>query len=161
MREEKELFKLHALPLDGRRFYLTEFVDYADESGIYHKHRVVMIDGEPYPKHALFSDQWLVNSSSAEFIRSNPQYGNVLSNTQRLEEDLLPAARETFREIAHRVGLDFFGVDCLVRNDGTVLIFEANATMNILQKAHPTIQSYLDAVIKANYELILSRIGQG
>jgi hypothetical protein len=43
-----------------------------------------------------------------------------------------------FREIATRLGRDFFGVQCNIDEDGRVLLFEANACMNILRNFRPS-----------------------
>lgn len=124
--------KLHAFPLDGRDYYLTSFMDYRDEHGIYYTQRIAMIGGEPYLRHQFYSDHWSVNSSAREFIFAHPELGDPVELADRFEERLLPAAEPALREIARRLELDWFGIDCNISAEGQVLVFEANANMNIL-----------------------------
>ncbi len=57
------------------------------------------------------------------------------------EEDLfntfqsgwLPSLKPVFSEIARRLDLDYFGVDCNIDQARTVLLFEANACMKVLK----------------------------
>jgi hypothetical protein len=50
----------------------------------------------------------------------------------RFERELKPLIAARVRTIAERLGLDFFGIDCHVTADGELLLFEANASMNLL-----------------------------
>ena len=49
-----------------------------------------------------------------------------------------PRLLPIFREIGARLGLDYFGVDCNIDETGRVLLFEANACMNILANTSPS-----------------------
>jgi hypothetical protein len=48
------------------------------------------------------------------------------------EKELGRAAMQSLRAIRGRIPLDIFGVDFGVDADGTVIFYEANATMNLL-----------------------------
>jgi hypothetical protein len=48
------------------------------------------------------------------------------------EIDLEPKIRAAVLEIANRLDLDYFGIDCNIAEDGTITLFEANACMSIL-----------------------------
>jgi hypothetical protein len=37
------------------------------------------------------------------------------------------------REIRHRIGLEFFGIDCALDRSGNLVVFEANASMLVHQ----------------------------
>ncbi len=39
-------------------FFISRFVDYASEDGLFRKYRVVVVDGRPYACHMAISDQW-------------------------------------------------------------------------------------------------------
>lgn len=51
----------------------------------------------------------------------------------RLRDEMLPPLRPAIAEIARRLQLEYFGMDCNLRPDGRLLVFEANANMNVLQ----------------------------
>ncbi len=65
------------------------------------------------------------------------------------------------RVIADRLKLDYFGIDCNLDEDGNMLIFEANANMNILINTQPS-PNLWDAPITAIHEhlkaVILARV---
>jgi len=124
---------LHALPFDGRDFYLTEFIDYRSKDGLYRKTRIAMVDGVPLIRHHLIDSNWMVHASALALMDQRPalmdEANGVLTNFDRA---LRPAIEDRLFEINRRLGLDYFGIDCHVNEQGDILIFEANANMNIL-----------------------------
>lgn len=131
IRGREDLDRLHAFPLDGRKYYLTEFVDYSDVLGIFHRHRIAMVDGKPVPVSAFFSDQWRVNRSCQDFMRHRTDLGEQAALLEELAADRLPLARTALKQISQRLKLDYFRIDCHIDPDGGVLVFEANANMDI------------------------------
>ena len=117
--------------LDGRReqeFFLSRFVDYASEDGLFRKYRIVFVDGRPYACHLAIADRWDIWYLNA---------GLLQSASKRLEEEnFMPAFDGDFARrhqcalsaIAARIGLDYFIVDCAETRDGALLVFEADNT---------------------------------
>ena len=56
IRVDDETEQFYAFALDGRDYYMTQFAEYANEEGIYAKYRLVVVDGEVYLRHVIFSD---------------------------------------------------------------------------------------------------------
>jgi len=131
LRSRADYDLLHALPFDGREFYLTEFIDYRNHKGVYTKTRIAMLDGEPYFRHFLYDDDWMIHASSIRFMEQNPQVYSKAEMDDRWT-GWVERARPAFAAIHERIGLDYYGIDCHVHGDGRVLVFEANATMNFL-----------------------------
>jgi glutathione synthase/RimK-type ligase-like ATP-grasp enzyme len=148
---------LHRFPFDGREFYLIQFVDFAAENGIYYKHRVAVVDGEPIARHVFFDDNWMVNSGSIGFMDKHPEAGDIASLTAALSEQLIPAAREIFSEMARRLELDYFGVDCHIGPDGNMLVFEANATMGMMIDKSTAISHHRANIVAALEKMIRAR----
>ncbi len=122
--------KLNVLPLDGRYYYLIEFIDSATD-GVYHKFRIASIQGNTIFRHARYSDEWLVHYRTGKaFMDNNPEYHK---QEQRLidhyETDLKPRLDGRFRAIYEKIPLDMAGADCALLPDGQLLIFEYNASM--------------------------------
>jgi hypothetical protein len=135
VRGKDQFSRLHAFPFDGREFYLVEFVDYREGEALYRKHRICMLEGEPLAKHSSFSTHWKVHINArggGEFIKAHPEYGTPAENLKELVEQRLPLARESLQEIAKRIKLDFFIVDCHIDSKGHIVVFEANSTANVL-----------------------------
>ena len=144
-------------PLDGRAFYLSEFKDYRDYDGYYRKCRLAVVEGTPYIRHFLIGDRWMIHSSTRDFMDKRQalldeerQY--ILHFYRNIQPKLAPLTQE----IAKRLELDYFGIDCNLSND-QMLIFEANANMNILINTHPYIE-ILGTSIKTIQEHVESMI---
>jgi hypothetical protein len=113
--------------------FLIEYVDYRNEQGLYQKSRIIMVDGVPYPRHSIFSEQWAVHAASRadlmgqdiELCRQEEKFLAYLSDAGMKEYG------EVFHAIQERIGLDIFGIDFALV-DGKVVVFEANVCMNFL-----------------------------
>jgi glutathione synthase/RimK-type ligase-like ATP-grasp enzyme len=124
---------LHALPFDGRDFYLTEFVDYKSADGLYRKTRIAVVDGVPLIRHHLIDSNWMVHASALRFMDQQPMLMDEANSVlEDFDGTLRPAIEDRLSEITRRLGLDYYGIDCHIDGQGEVLIFEANANMNIL-----------------------------
>jgi glutathione synthase/RimK-type ligase-like ATP-grasp enzyme len=133
-----KLNTLHAFALDGRPYYLIQYIDTAQQ-GIYTKHRLVMVRGQFYPRHMCATNHWLVNyKRSNAFMTEHPAY---YEQEQHFVQDfnaafslrLNPIAQEIYQQIP----VDFVGLDCCLLPDGQLMIFEMNANMTILTNNPP------------------------
>jgi hypothetical protein len=111
-----------------QEFFISRFVDYASDDGLFRKYRLVFVDGRPYACHLAIADRWDIWYLNA---------GMSLSATKRLEEeDFMREFDNGFARrhevalggIAARIGLDYFTVDCAETSDGSLLVFEADNT---------------------------------
>ncbi len=137
----------------GRDAYLTAFHDYRSADGLWRKYRVIFVDRRPYPYHLAISNNWLVHHGTAE-MEERPER---LAEEMRFLEDPGAAigARATtaIEAIGRRLDLDYGGIDFSVLPDGSVLVFEANATMlahpekadSVLAPKNPYVQRIFDA----------------
>ncbi len=132
IRVEDRTKQFYAFPLDGRDYYLTQFVDYAEEDGLYAKYRLVVVEGEVFIRHAIFSDNWVIHSSSRKFMQKHNKYQTQeAAILESFETDIRPKIQDITKEIYHRLGLDYFGIDCNIDNKFNIILFEVNANMNI------------------------------
>jgi glutathione synthase/RimK-type ligase-like ATP-grasp enzyme len=155
-----DLAVLHALPFDGRDFYLTQFVDYSDEDGLYHKHRIIVIDGKPLLRHALYSNEWIVHANSRAFMMERDTWEQDVARFDRLSKEELPRLRPAIDEITSRLQLEYYGIDCCMRPDGQMVVFEANANMNILHGPNPASRYRVEAIEQELYKLLTRYSGE-
>jgi glutathione synthase/RimK-type ligase-like ATP-grasp enzyme len=151
---------LHALPFDGRDFYLLEYVDYRDPDGMYHKQRIVVIDGEPLLRHSLYTDHWLVHASAREFMMQRETWDDDIARFDRLSREAIPALKPAIKEIGNRLQLEYFGIDCCLLPDGRMLVFEANANMNVLHGTNPEIRYRVEAIEQKLHALLTRYSGE-
>ena len=151
---------LHPLPFDGRDFYLTEYVDYRDDDGFYHKQRIVVIDGEPILRHAMYIDDWMVHANSRSFMMERESWEDDIARYDRLSGEVMSQLRPAFDEITSRLQLQYYGIDCNLSPDGKMLIFEANANMNVLHGPNPRIRYRLTAIQQRIHALLTKYSGE-
>lgn len=112
----------------GDEFFLSPFVDYRDEDGLYRKARIVLIDGKPYAVHMAVSSHWMIHYLNA---------GMYEDAAKREEEAAFMADFDAFAArhadalaaIHQRIGLDYVCIDCAETGDGRLLIFEVDHVM--------------------------------
>jgi len=136
IRVDDETEQFYSFPLDGRDYYLTQFVETA-EDGIYAKYRLVIVDGEVFIRHAIFSNEWMVHAGSQLNEKESSKYKNPIS--ERFIEEIKPMIQPAITEIHHRLGLDYFGIDCHINKNMDLLVFEINSNMNIFVKSENSV----------------------
>lgn len=150
---------------DGEAFYLIQYIDERIDGGRYFgKKRIFCIDGRLYPVVSHIDRIWNVRGDNRlTVMRENPW---MLEQEKRYLADPAGAIGAGNWRILERlhdlVGLDFFGVDYTVREDGTLLIYELNASMrhsNAHSRNFPYMQPYIDRITAAFGEMIQRKIG--
>jgi hypothetical protein len=104
------------------------FIDYRSADGFYRKYRVMFVDGEPFPYHLALDESWMIHYRSApmdEHAWMRDEERRFLAQPQKA----LAGWNTTLRAIGAAAGLDYFGIDCTVLADSTLLVFEADAAM--------------------------------
>jgi glutathione synthase/RimK-type ligase-like ATP-grasp enzyme len=117
---------------DRSSLYVTEFCDFASPDGRYRKFRIAVVGGDIFLRHVYIGDSWLIHR--AEHDASMREERALLDAFDHQWSDWL---RPMCQEIARRLDLDFFGIDCSIDPAGQVLLFEANACMKILGYTGP------------------------
>jgi hypothetical protein len=135
-----------------QEFFVSRFVDYANEDGLFRKYRVVFVDGRPYACHMAIADRWDIWYLNA---------GMSDSAAKRLEEetfmrtfDIGFARRHAtaLAGMAERIGLDYFTVDCAENKRGELLIFEADNTAVVHNMDSPELFPYKPPQMRRIFE---------
>lgn len=142
----------------GKEIYATHFVDYRNDDGLFRKYRVIVVDGQPYPFHMAISKRWLVHYYNAvnddpammdrEEERFLAEFENVFS----------PQLRQAFAEMARRLELDFFGVDCSIAPDGSLLLFEVDVGVIVHVMDDPVRHAYKHKYVPRIFEAVRKMI---
>ena len=119
----------------GDPLFIIEYVDVADAGGIYAKYRMMAIGGELYPLHAAFGSHWKIHYFSSDM--------HVRADLRDREAAFIRDARGVIGEAGYRaleaivaeLGLEYMGIDFALDRNGSVVLFEANATMAVRQGA--------------------------
>ena len=154
-----------AAALPGEELLAIEFLDAHGDDGLARKYRVMCIGGSFYPLHLAISDSWKVHYFSAGMLDCDAHRAEERRFLEHMPEVLGPRAMAALGQIAETLGLDYAGVDCALGKDGSLLLFEANATMLINPVAPEPVWDYRRAptarALEAARSLIVERAGVG
>jgi hypothetical protein len=129
------------------------------------KYRVMFIDGQLYPLHLAISAHWKVHYFSAD-MAENAAYRDeerrFLADMPRI---LGANAMRALQEICTTLGLEYAGIDFALSPEGSILLFEANATMVVFPPNPDPTWDYrreaIDTVLEAATDMLLRRAEHG
>ena len=134
-----------------QEFFVSRFVDYADDDGFFRKYRIVVVDGRPYACHMAIADRWDIWYLNA---------GMAFSESKRREEEDFMRSFDSAFAVRHRgalaamidrVGLDYFTIDCAENKRGELLIFEADNTAVVHNMDSPEMFPYKPPQMRADF----------
>lgn len=116
----------------GQDLLLTEYANFASEDGLFRKCRFWCVGRRILLRHQVADEKWnLHGHNRLRLMAERPELREEEERALSLQLEAFPARTGTvLAAIRERVGLDYFGIDCHIRPNGEVLVFEANATMN-------------------------------
>lgn len=109
-------------------FFLSRFVDYRGEDGVFRKMRVALIDGKPFACHMAVSSHWMihyVNAGMYEEASKREQEAAFMASF----DDFAQRHSAALEAIIQRTKLDYLCVDCAEIPDGRLLVFEIGHAM--------------------------------
>lgn len=123
--------------LDVLQFYAIRYIQSRHRQGTFRALRAAFIDGQAMLIRADYSESWNVrarrNSRQQAFYAEHPQLLQLANATvSNPQAQLGQAIFDKLDAVARLMPLDIFGMDFDVTEGGDLLIFEANATMNLL-----------------------------
>ncbi len=143
-------------------FYVSAFIDYRNADGYYRKYRIAFVDGVPYPVHLAISPRWMIHYYNAPMAENAWMREEEHAFMRDLASVFTGPAAAGLREIAARIPLDYFGIDCSLSADGRVLLFEASAAMIVHTRdpvdLYPYKAKYVPRVIQALERLFDTRL---
>jgi hypothetical protein len=148
-----------------QEFFVSRFVDYANEDGLFRKYRVVFVAGKPYACHMAIADRWDIWYLNA---------GMSDSASKRLEEETFMRTFDfgfarrhatALAGMAERIGLDYFTIDCAENKFGNLLIFEADNTAVVHNMDSPELFPYkppqMRKIFQAFAAMLMHRAREG
>lgn len=142
----------------AEEFFISPFVDYRDDDGLFRKYRIVLIDGVAYPSHMAISADWMIHYLNA---------GMADSAVKRDEEErFMRDFRVAFgrkhgaalQALANRFGLDYLVIDCGETRAGELLVFEVctGAVVHAMDPVdvYPYKRRHMDEVFAAFRSLV-------
>ncbi|HTX59511.1 MAG TPA: tetratricopeptide repeat protein [Verrucomicrobiae bacterium] len=143
-----------AQALPGDALLAIEYVDARGVDAKVRKYRAMLIAGELYPLHLAIANQWKVHYFSADMAENA---------AHRLEEERFladmpaaigPRAMEALARAGEILALDYAGIDFTIARDGSLVVFEANATMVVPPPDEDARWDYKRAPVERIYEAV-------
>jgi hypothetical protein len=117
--------------MPGDEFFVIHLLDGRGPDGMVRKYRVMFIDGKIYPWHLAISSDWKVHYFTAAMAEQKSYRAEEQQFLNDMPNVLGRRAMTALGQLCRRLGLDYAGVDFGLAADGSVLAFEANASMTI------------------------------
>ena len=147
--------------LAGEELLAIQYLDARGPDGMARKYRVMFIDGVAYPLHLAISSDWKVHYFSADMADDAGYREEERRFLEGMPSVLGTRAMAALERIRGILGLDYGGIDFALAPDGSVLMFEANATMVVFPPNPDPIWDYrrgaIDLVLKAATRMLLRR----
>jgi tetratricopeptide (TPR) repeat protein len=132
-----DLLRQHTEP----QIYVIEYLGKPRRDEFYRRIRAAFIEGTPIVMRADYSRDWIVRSRNWidwEVYRSRQDlFADTNAIISRPHERLGAAAMAALEAVGRSIPLDIFGMDFDVDDEGKVIFFEANASMNLFPKTPP------------------------
>jgi hypothetical protein len=144
---------------------LISYLDARGADGMSRKYRVMFVDGVIYPLHLAISAHWKVHYFSSAMAH-NPTFRE---EERRFLEDMPTAlgatAMRALQRICTALDLEYAGIDFALAADGSILLFEANATMVVFPPSPDAMWDYrrraIDTVLEAASGMLLKHADDG
>ena len=117
--------------LPGDEAYVIAFIDTRADDGYMRKYRAIFVDGCAYPSHLAVSSDWKVHYFSADALETAAHQREEAAFLQDMPAALGLQNMAALERNAAALALDYGGVDFGIGRDGTIVVFEANATMAV------------------------------
>jgi glutathione synthase/RimK-type ligase-like ATP-grasp enzyme len=111
----------------ANEFYVSPFIDYRSDDGLYRKYRIVLIDGHPYACHMALSTKWMVHYLNAGMADSAVKRAEEAQWMADFDQDFALRHEQALRAIAERMRLEYLVIDCAETNNGELLVFEVDS----------------------------------
>lgn len=119
--------------LEAGDYYVAEFYKFQSPDGYWRKSRLFYIGGEIVPEHHVAAESWNIHAANARELMARQDFiEEEIDFIINYEKHLGHRVLNAVHEIARRLGMDYFGIDCALLPDGCLLIFEINAAMQFM-----------------------------
>jgi glutathione synthase/RimK-type ligase-like ATP-grasp enzyme len=161
MVETPEVLAEIATTLPGRELLAIEFLDARGAGGDVRKYRAVAVAGRLFPVHLAIASEWKVHYFSADMGERADHQAEETAFLENMPAVVGERGMRALAAICESMGLDYAGVDFGLSAEGTILVFEANATMAVYPPeagaSGGSRREAVDRVIAAVREMVVAR----
>jgi len=135
-----------------QEFFVSRFVDYSGEDGLFRKYRIVIVDGRPYACHMAIADRWDIWYLNAGMAFNEGKRREEEDFMRTFDQAFAVRHQQALAAMIERIGLDYFTIDCAENRLGELLIFEADNTAVVHNMDSPQLFPYKAPQMRAIFE---------
>ena len=149
--------------LPGADLLVIEYIPPQQPDGLARKYRAMFVDGRILPLHLAISRDWKVHYFTAAMADNAAHRAEEQCYLDDMAGHLGARAMAALAAISLLLGLDYGGIDFALAADGSLVLFEANATMALVPPTAEPIWDYrrpaIAAVREATRRMLCHRAG--
>jgi hypothetical protein len=126
-------------------YYLTPYVDYRSDDGLFRKYRFLFVGAAILPYHLAIGEHWKVHHATTQMAAHAWMQHEEAAFLDAPWGVFDASQRAALHAIRDTIGLDYFGIDCALARDGALVVFEVNASM-LVHGNNPQFPYKTDAV---------------
>ena len=141
-----------------QEFFVSRFVDYANEDGLFRKYRLAFVDGRPYACHMAIADRWDIWYLNAGMTESPAKRLEEATFMRTFDAGFARRHQSALSGMAERISLEYFTVDCAENKNGELLVFEADNTAVVHNMDSPEMFPYKSPQMRAIFEAFVAML---
>jgi hypothetical protein len=141
-------------------FFVSRFVDYSGEDGLFRKYRIALVDGRAYAGHMAIADRWDIWYLNAYMSASAAKRLEEATFMQTFDIGFGRRHRSALEALVQRIGLDYFTIDCAETKDGSLLIFEADNTAVVHNMDPPAVFPYKGSQMRKVFDAFTAMLAR-
>jgi glutathione synthase/RimK-type ligase-like ATP-grasp enzyme len=135
-----------------QKFYVSQFIEYQSEDGLYRKYRIALIDSQVYICHLAISSDWIVHYFPSGMEHSAEKRHEEAQAMEHFESRFALKHAQAFRQIDQAMGLDYVILDCAEAPNGELVVFEADPGAWIHATDPPELFPYKPAIMQKAFD---------
>jgi hypothetical protein len=150
---------------EGEAFFISRFIDYRDDDGLFRKYRIVFIDGIAHAGHMGISSHWMIHYLNAGMADSADKRAEEEAFMRDFDVGFARRHANALRAITERFGLDYLVIDCGETRGGELLVFEVctGAVVHAMDPVDvfPYKRPHMDRIFAAFRSMLMRRAADG
>lgn len=134
--------------LGSDELLVIEYLNARGADGMARKYRVMFVDGVAYPVHLAISADCKVHCATSGMAHNAVYRSEERRLLENMPAALGPRAMAALAQICATLELDYGGIDFALAPNGSVLLFEANATMIVFPPSPDSMWDYRRRAIR-------------
>jgi hypothetical protein len=128
-KESDDVSSLERFAFDGRAYYISPYVDYSSEDGLFRKYRFFLIGEKIIPGHLIISNQWYIKNDRQAHVEIDKELLSIVIKEEQafLQNNDSYDLKPLF-ELKSLLDLDFCGVDCYIDDNGIMGLFSISCS---------------------------------